>query len=343
MLEKGWLRWLLPAIIGLSMFGIMHIMSQFEAEQFSWAALFIFCGIFYIIWIIGLILHRRLDAYISWKDQNWRRFFVQLGLFLGINLVIFEPFYILLKSFLIWYVPQNDIVSISHILVTSLSVVIVTLLVYSVQMSLFFIEKWQQEALRAEQLQKESIQAALNSLKSQISPHFLFNSLNILTELIDITPDQAKDYVNKLAETYRYVLKNRNAELVALQEELEFLTSYLYLLNKRFGENLQICIQIEKDINARYLPPLTLQLLVENAVKHNILSADAPLYLDIYAENDALIIKNNLQRRKDQLISDKTGLENIKRRYRYLSEKEIVITETTDYFMVQIPLLQAEI
>ncbi|MFN7117773.1 MAG: sensor histidine kinase [Saprospiraceae bacterium] len=342
MLEKGWLRWVLPAIIGLAMFGIVHIMSQFEAEQFSWAALLVFCGVFYIIWSIGIILHRRLDRYLSWKERGWRRFFIQLGLFLCINLLIFEPFYIILKHFLIWYMPQNDTVSYKHVLVTSLGIVIITFLVYSVQMSLFFVEKWKQEALRAEQLQKESIQAELNSLKHQISPHFLFNSLNILTELIDETPDLAKDYVNKLAETYRYVLKNRNTELVLLQEELEFLEAYLYLLKKRFGDNLQVCLQIDPAAQSLYLPPLTLQLLVENAVKHNVLSAHLPLQLDIYTEYHNLWVKNKLQRRSDTANTGKTGLENIRRRYRYLSELDIHIMETSDFFMVQVPLLQAE-
>ncbi|HAS40646.1 MAG TPA: hypothetical protein DCS93_09210, partial [Microscillaceae bacterium] len=173
-------------------------------------------------------------------------------------------------------------------------------------------------------------------------PHFLFNSMNILSELVDQDTTIAKQYIDKLSEVYRYVLQSRQKELVTLQEELTFARSYVFLLQKRFGENLQVTIQVTSNETNVYTPPLTLQLLIENAVKHNIVSTRKPLKIEIYnIDVDKLVILNNKQKRlNDRPTSTQVGLTNLVKRYEYLANQAPEIVETETEFKVIVPLLE---
>jgi LytS/YehU family sensor histidine kinase len=175
-------------------------------------------------------------------------------------------------------------------------------------------------------------------LKNQVNPHFLFNSFNALSNLVYEDPDKAVKFIKQLSEVYRYVLDTRDREVVSLEEELRFLQSYIYLQKIRFAEKLTIDIQLE-NVNSQ-IAPLALQILVENAIKHNIVSEDDPLQVKIYPDNGFIAVENNLQKKSMGVEpSAGVGLENICRRYEFLSDKKVEILEDTDRFLVKLPIL----
>ena len=221
-------------------------------------------------------------------------------------------------------------------------------LLYSL-ITIFFLElihyfgNWTKALTEAAELRERNIEAQLQSLKSQISPHFLFNSLNSLSSLIRSKPEQAVKFVHELSGVYRYLLQSKDHHLSKLEEELKFLHSYMHLLQTRFGDGLQYEINIERTFLQYQLPSFTLQLLVENAVKHNTVSVEAPLVIRIFAEGNKLIVKNNLQKRKTAISSYNIGLTNIISKYRLLTNAELEISETSDEFNVVVPLLSKSI
>lgn len=192
-----------------------------------------------------------------------------------------------------------------------------------------------------EELQRFHLHAQYDSLKQQLSPHFLFNSLNSLSSLIAIDPPRAEKFVEELSQVYRYLLQSNQNELTTLRRELDFIQSYLHLLQTRFGEGLKVTMEVSEAAKRCLIPPLTLQLLVENAVKHNEASAAHPLRLSIASQNDErLLVSNNLQRRSITVPSEKVGLANIIARYRLLNHPYVEVRETEGEFGVVLPLIR---
>ncbi len=191
-----------------------------------------------------------------------------------------------------------------------------------------------------EELQRINLHAQYDSLKQQVSPHFLFNSLNTLSSLINIDPKKADRFVEELSQVYRYLLQSNQQGLTTLRKELEFIKSYLHLLKTRFGDALLVDVAVDEAAQQYMIAPLTLQLLVENAVKHNEVSAAHPLKLHIFTlGRDRLVVSNNLQRRSITLPSEKVGLANIIARYRLLNHPFVEVRETADEFSVVLPLI----
>lgn len=194
--------------------------------------------------------------------------------------------------------------------------------------------------LQAEQLQKEAAQAQFAALRNQVNPHFLFNSLSILSSLVEVDAKLSVQFINRLSKAYRYILEQRDAERVPLRTELDFIESYTFLLSIRFDERLQVRINVPNADRDRYqIAPLTLQLLVENAVKHNQMSDEDPLFVRIDREGDYLRVVNPLQPRPQPEDSTGVGLTNIINRYRLLSKQPVWIGEVDNEFFVKIPLL----
>ncbi|GAB2767444.1 hypothetical protein GCM10027275_07250 [Rhabdobacter roseus] len=203
-------------------------------------------------------------------------------------------------------------------------------------------EKIQFTRMQLEQLKQENLAVQLSSLRQQINPHFLFNSLNVLKS--GAREEWVKDYVMQLAHVYRYLLRhNHEANLVTVAEEMDFIRAYLYILNERFEDGLQVVIRLTPAAETRRLPVLALQLVLENAVKHNVVALARPLFIDIYQENGSLVVKNNVQPKKGGYqgmeIGSGIGLKNLTERYRLLAQKSPSITHTPQYFIVQLPLL----
>ena len=201
-------------------------------------------------------------------------------------------------------------------------------------------EQIQMIKLQAEQLEKEHIQAQFTALKNQVNPHFLFNSLSILSSLVRTNTSLSVEFINQLAKSYRYILDQKDNELVTLETELEFIKSYTFLLNIRFSDKFILETDIPKNIAQTYqIAPLTLQLLIENAVKHNQMSEKEPLLVKLQVENETLIISNNLKKRQERFESTGVGLQNIMNRYTLLTEKSVWVGENDKEFTVKIPLI----
>lgn len=203
---------------------------------------------------------------------------------------------------------------------------------------------WKTTAIEKEQLERANMQSQLESLRNQVNPHFLFNSLNTLVNIIPEYPDNAVRFVQKLSKVYRYILEMRDTNTIPLSTELEFLNAYIFLLKERFGENLIIHINIpldDENITDRKIVPLALQILFENAIKHNIISSAKPLRIEVIAEknNERLIVKNNLQRKNQVQEGTGVGLDNIKTRYKLVCNKEVEVIVSAQSFMVSLPLL----
>ncbi len=188
-----------------------------------------------------------------------------------------------------------------------------------------------------EQLEKEHLAGQLDSLRNQVNPHFLFNSLNTLTYLIPDEPQKAVRFVQQLSKVYRYVLEHRAEKITSLADELEFLKSYIFLLKERFGDNLTIEIEDFEDRHATGIVPLTLQMLFENAIKHNVISKEKPLTIEVFSEGNDLVVRNNLQRKDQVMHSTGVGLENIRQRYKILTGINVKIAETNGFFSVSLP------
>ncbi|GAB3698682.1 hypothetical protein GCM10027592_23980 [Spirosoma flavus] len=199
-----------------------------------------------------------------------------------------------------------------------------------------------QADLALQQLKQQHIEAQMKALQSQVNPHFLFNALNTLSSLIDENPQQATDYVDELSSVYRYLLRATDQELTTLSLELNFIQSYFHLLKTRFGGSILPEISVPDALAESLIPPLTLQLLVENAVKHNRALPDEPLTIRIYTTSEGqLIVENNIQRRNVRVESNGVGLNNITDKYRLLNSSNPRIEETQGWFRVTLPLLTA--
>ncbi len=215
------------------------------------------------------------------------------------------------------------------------------LVIGTIYEAVYYFENWKRTFQLNEQLKSQQIKTQFEVLQNQMSPHFLFNSLNTLTTLIAEDQNIAIKFTEQLSEVYRYILQNKEKELVTIEEEVAFAKAYFYLLKMRYPENLSLDFNVDEKYHAKHIAPLTLQMLIENAIKHNIVSKAHPLHIDVYVENDqSIVVKNNLQPKKSLEGSTRTGLENIKKRYQLLGQSNIDIITTAKNFMVAIPLIK---
>lgn len=200
----------------------------------------------------------------------------------------------------------------------------------------------QQLLVRTEKMEKENALARFSALKNQVSPHFLFNSLSILSSLVHIDPSLSEKFIDQLSKSYRYILEQKDKDSISLNTELDFIRSYAFLLKIRFEEKFDLQIDIkEGEASIHYIAPLTLQLLVENAVKHNKMSKSLPLIVTIQKKGDFLLVENPIQKLENQPISYSAGigLSNIVNRYRLLTETPVEISQQDQVFRLKIPLL----
>ncbi len=253
----------------------------------------------------------------------------------------------LLLTFIVTYLPSSYIFPPEAILPERVRTAFVITIILSL-FFYFFVErernkrKLQEKVLRSTHLQKENYQAQIQSLKNQVNPHFLFNSLNVLSSLIQKNQSQAQEFVRRLSKVYRSFLDHSQEQLVSLRKEMELTEAYIYLLSTRFGDNVRFEINVSKDHTHLLLPPGSLQMLVENAIKHNGSTRKKPLIIQISSEKDELIVKNNLQPRLEKMESTRTGLENITRRYKFLTDQEVKFITSEKDFIAKLPLLKVE-
>lgn len=197
----------------------------------------------------------------------------------------------------------------------------------------------QQVGIELERTKADNLGAQYELLKQQVNPHFLFNSLNTLKYMVESEDEHSVDFILKLSNFYRFTLESRKLDLIRLSEELEILDAYVFLLKARFEEGIDLSIDIDPDFNQSLIPPFTLQLLVENCIKHNVVSLDKPLKIQLFSEKYMLIVENRLQLKTTREISTGLGLENINQRYMHLLNKAIEIQVSETLFSIKLPII----
>ncbi len=295
----------------------------------------------WVIAVLGLIflgnrlLTKLLDRRLPWLQHGNKRFYWQLSLGILLSLLIINISYLIFKLLLTQDPPDMAQITTMNALGT-----LILLPTISINFGIQFLKNWKNAQLASEEFQKESIKAELEALKNHLDPHFLFNNLNILSSLISKDQKLSQSYLEKFAEVYRIILQSSSEELVALHEELDFISAYMYLLQIRFEDTIQLDINIEPENKQYYLPPLTLQMLIENAIKHNVITEICPLKMSIECRDRYLVIKNNLQEKKVAARnSSKTGIKNIERRYSYFTNKQVEVFRNEQSFIVKVPLI----
>jgi LytS/YehU family sensor histidine kinase len=204
---------------------------------------------------------------------------------------------------------------------------------------IFIVLLWQTSLRREQKFREENLIFQNETLKSQVNPHFLFNSLNTVSSLIQTHPDKAEQFINNLSSVYRYILENGQKDKVAIQSELDLVNRYFDLHRVRDEEKIMLSIDYS-DADSYQILPVSLQILLENAIKHNIATRENPLEISICFEGQYIVVKNNLQRKATQLKSTGIGLKNLAERVRFISGKDLIIEETDKSFTVKIPLLK---
>tara|TARA_R110000868_G_scaffold243900_1_gene499991 strand:+ start:19134 stop:20180 length:1047 start_codon:yes stop_codon:yes gene_type:complete len=190
-----------------------------------------------------------------------------------------------------------------------------------------------------QKVKSDHLEAKYELLKQQVNPHFLFNSLSTLKSMIEIGEKHTTDFIVHLSDFYRFSLENRKQDVIMLSEELKILHAYIFLLKARFEDGIQLIIELSNEAKQSQIPPFTLQLLVENCIKHNVISLDKPLIIKLYVEDDFLVMKNKIQPKKVPEVSTGMGLENINDRYLLIAQKKIVIVKDNNFFKVKLPII----
>ncbi len=204
----------------------------------------------------------------------------------------------------------------------------------------FYFTEYKTKWMEAEELKRISAQAELQLVKSQINPHFLFNNLNVLSALIMKNNDEANRFIEEFSKVYRYILTTHDKELVDIKTELNFIKPYIFLLQKRFADGLEIAVDVPEAYEKFYVIPASLQMLIENAIKHNVVSKNKPLHIDVHINgNNTIVVKNNLQLRESVDNSTKVGLNNIIKRYWLFSGQKVEVKSNNEVFAVALPLL----
>jgi len=221
-----------------------------------------------------------------------------------------------------------------------LASIFLTFMVLAIFEVIYIFQKYRHAEIEREKLQRMNAKSQLEALKNQVNPHLLFNSLNTLTSLIPEDPTLAVEFVQKLSASYRNILTFRDEKLISLRKELDALDSYIFLLKMRFQDKIIVENQIPEELYEHLIIPLSLQMLIENAVKHNVVSSKKPLFIQLSVKDNSLVVSNNLQIKQQSHNSTKVGLTNIKSRYKLVNDTEVKIIETDEIFQVQLPLIK---
>jgi sensor histidine kinase YesM len=291
------------------------------------------------LWLGNDLLTDYLESRYPWLSNPVKRLsislvattLVSLLIVIGVNVV-----------FLAFWGPSLQQIKNYNWVATLLFPILVTFFISLFMHSRSFLLGWRQTAIAAERLKGENITSQYETLKSQVNPHFLFNSLNALTSLVHDQPDLAVTFIKQLSEVYRYVLDSQHKEVVPLGLELKFVESYVFLQKIRFGDDLQVLVEVPDNANL-LIAPLSLQMLIENAVKHNIILEESPLCIRIFLEDHRyIVVCNNLQEKKTGITSPELGLKNIKARYEYLTDRPVYILREQQTFTVKLPVLNLQ-
>lgn len=331
------LRKSLLNIIGIPLLTfLLFVFECSDPKYYVYELLWCF-GIVLVLWGGNGFIIKKLNEYVPWRQAAAPRIFIQLGIstLFTVWITYFATYYLYDHLYEVHF---STLVFRRNLFIF----LIISWLYNALYTGNHFFRQWRRSIVEAEELKRQNLISQNEALKHQINPHFLFNSINTLIGLIDENPDLAKEYGYYIARIYRYILEKENNDLVTLKEELGIVELQKELLASRFGEGFILKVHVEEAVKSNYLPPLTLQMLIENAIKHNTVSVKRPLTLEITNAGDAkLLVKNNIQRKSAEEKSTRVGIENIKKRYWFFTEESIEVFEN-DYFEVILPLLEKD-
>ncbi len=274
----------------------------------------------------------------DWMKNPQRANRISLLLYIIFGIIV-SPLIPYIFDRFVWGMTGEDLVI--DVLVKSLMLITLDMIVISVYYSTYLTKYWVKSIEKNEELKRENLLAKYEALKNQVNPHFLFNSLNTLSGVVEQKPELATDYIKKLSDIYRYVLEKSDQEIVSIHDEMKFVEDYIFLLKMRFGEALMFHSNVPAH-NTIQIAPLGLQMLVENAIKHNVIADDMPLRIEIGIENNSIIVRNNYQKKNTISLGKKPmGLENLKKRYAYLSGSTMKIEKSDNEFLVKLPIIES--
>lgn len=329
-------------LIFIPFFGIIipNLTGLIDNSQYSIpgliASYIYFIFIAFAIWHGNRYLLLYLRPQFSWLNQPMMKVFALLFS----NVFYTVPISVGLLT--LWYqIGRNSKADWDAVFEATLLCVICVIFITHVYETVFVIQQWESNKVKGETLEKAKAQAELEALKNQVAPHFIFNSLNTLSYLIDANPGNAKIFNDNLADVYRYILMNKERDLVLLKEELEFTEKYFSLLKIRFGDAIQYSVTSNGTQVEEYLiPPISLQVLVENALKHNEASIGRSLTISCTIKDGTATISNKIIKKATPHTSAKVGLHNLNERYKLITDKEITVKDEEGIFSVSLPLLK---
>ena len=310
--------------------------SQFSLWQIKLSYLYTI-GLAYVVWEGNRFLLFSLRNYFDWFDRPMRKI---------IALLIAIPFYTIPVTIILlvgWYnLFKSGIIDWAQVKMTTLIIMICVLFIVHVYETVFLVKEAESEKIIRAHIEKAKLEVEIEALKTQLDPHFVFNSLNALSHFIEENPAKAKLFNTHLGEVYRYLLHHKNRELVWLWEEIDFMQNYFSLLNLRFEEAIQLEVNLNDiDPKAYLIPPISLQILVENAIKHNRFSDQDPMVIQITGNTNYLVVKNTKNVKSDKPFSSGIGLQNLQSRYLLLTGKKVIILSGNSKFEVKLPVLKA--
>ncbi len=314
------------------LFSNSFVRYPFGKAVISWSmSLFFSTCDWFIMRAIMILLRKKYPAL---KDSVKR---ISLFFFSIVATVVFVDFVGGMVISLIWKIDYNPTYRSKIIL----PVILISTMTMAIYEAIYFYVKLKKSIREEEQAKQAIVQAQLDTLRNQAQPHFLFNSLNTLRDIIDQnSKEDAKQFVDKLSDVYRFILESGNFHLTSLRDELRFAKAYIHIQSERFGDNLKLNWNIPATSMELLIAPMSLQLLLENAIKHNIVSKSRPLIINVKIENDHLIVENRIQSKSTKTPSTRLGLKNIEKRYALISGKPLEIKNDGDQFEVAVPLLK---
>jgi 2TM domain/Histidine kinase len=309
-------------------------------ERLAWV--FFFNMLYgYSLYFVNMIVFVKLDSLFENDRFNKKR--ILIGSFFSFLMSIITIFLLrILEDVWIEKRSFHEFISnekIENYLVAIILTIIVTLAIHA----FYFYKGYQENRVKQEKILAGNASAQFESLKNQLDPHFLFNSLNVLSSLIEENPENAQKFTTSLSKIYRYVLEQRDKELVSVDEELKFAKTYMNLLKMRFENSITFELPEDFENDEAKVVPLSLQLLLENTIKHNVVSEQKPLHIKISIVENQLIVENNLQKKEILQTRKGVGLQNIVDRYAIITTRNVAIEETNDFFRIKLPILTKQL
>lgn len=344
-------------IKGIVYFAVVTVISIIAAYIFSSGRVFDSPRLFFLLtfWSMAIwftqslgngYLIDKLDKRISWLTHPWKRLFVGFFVLILYSFIAFQIVQVSFEYFLFGYKQEGYFSSAAfwnRFFQSGRIAVIVSISISTIMTAIGFLRGWREAAVNAERLKNEVTAQQYETLRSQMNPHFLFNSLNVLSELVYENQDQAVRFIRKLSDVYRYVLDSRDKEVVPIEDELEFVSAFAGLLKERFSSNFEFKITGGDHRKEQlFIVPMSLQLLLENAVKHNVVSSALPLTVNLIIKEESVLVQNQIELKRQVENSTNLGLTYLKNRYLVLNDKQVIVTDADGVFSVEVPLIRVQ-